>query len=113
MTKTMTLTINIRYTGAPGAARAFADDMESTGTAAAIRAEAGNLRYEYYQPLADPDTVLLIDQWVDQAALDAHHASPMMAVIAKLRDRYDLHMAVERYVDVADGAADDEGFIKR
>ena len=62
-----------------------------------IRAEEGNERYEYYFPMDDPETVLLIDRWRDQSAIDAHHASPMMATIAALREKYDLHMTVERY----------------
>ena len=44
----MTITINLYYTGTNGNARKFAEEMESTGTAAAIRAEEGNLRYEYF-----------------------------------------------------------------
>ena len=92
------ITVNLYYTGANGAARAFAEEMVSSGVAAAIRAEDGNLRYEYFFPMEDPETVLLIDQWRDQAAIDAHHASPMMARIAALREKYDLHMTVERYV---------------
>ena len=102
----MALTVNITYTGAPGAARAFADEMTSTGVVAGIRAEEGNLRYEYYQPLDDPNSIMLVDSWRDQAALDAHHASPWMARIAELRDRYDLHMRVERYVSAEDNAQD-------
>ena len=66
----------------------------------AIRAEAGNLRYEYYQPLDDPETILLIDSWNNQEALDIHHQSPMMASIAALREKYDLHMSVERFVQI-------------
>ena len=80
----MAITVNLRYTGKAGAARKFAEEMTTSGTVAAIRAEAGNLRYEYYQPLEDPETILLIDSWEDQAAIDAHHASPMMATIAAL-----------------------------
>ena len=94
----MAITVTLRYTGKGGAARKFAEEMTSSGTVAAIRAESGNLRYEYYQPLNDPETVLLIDSWENQAAIDAHHASPMMATIASLREKYDLHMTVERYV---------------
>ena len=109
---TMALTINIRYTGAPGAALGFAREMESGGVASAVRAEEGNLRYEYFQALSDPDTVLLVDRWADQAALDAHHATPMMARIAELRDKYDLHMSVERYVDADGGSADDDTFVR-
>lgn len=104
--RTMALTVNITYTGAPGAARAFANEMIAAGVVAGIRAEEGNLRYEYYQPLDDPDSIMLVDSWRNQAALDAHHASPWMARIAELRDRYDLHMRVERYVSAEDNAQD-------
>lgn len=108
----MSLTVNLYYTGKNGSARQFAEEMESSGIAAAIRAEAGNERYEYFLPLQDPETVLLIDQWRDQAALDAHHASPMMAQLAALREKYDLHMRVERFVTASDLPSDVQ-FIRR
>ena len=92
------ITVNLYYKGRNGNARAFAGEMEKSGTADAIRAEKGNLRYQYFIPLDDPETVLLIDSWTDQAAIDEHHASPMMEHLAKLREKYDLHMTVERYV---------------
>ena len=93
----MPIIVNLRYTGTNGNARKFAEEMVSSGTVDAIRAEEGNLRYEYYQSLDDPETILLIDSWASQEAIVAHHASPMMAKIAELRDKYDLHMRVERY----------------
>ena len=101
------ITINLYYTGENGSARAFAEEMVRSGTAATIREEDGNLRYEYFFPMDDPETVLLIDQWRDQAAIDAHHASPMMSRIAELREKYDLHMKVERF------ASDDTGLPER
>lgn len=100
------ITVNLRYTGSHGAARAFAEEMITTGTVAAIREEPGNIRYEYYVPLEDPETILLIDAWTDQAAIDAHHASPMMQTIASLREKYDLHMTVERYISTEDNPED-------
>ena len=107
------ITVNIYYTGKNGAAQAFAEEMESSGTAAAIRAEAGNLGYAYFFPLDGPETVLLIDKWRDQAAIDAHHASPMMEKIASLREKYDLHMKVERFIsDAADPTDTDRRFIR-
>jgi quinol monooxygenase YgiN len=102
--------VNRRYKGAN--ARAFAEEMTASGTIDLIRAEPGNLRYEYYQSLDDPETILLIDSWTDQAAIDAHHASPMMATIAELREKYDLHMTVERFVSIEDNAGD-ERFIRK
>lgn len=110
----MSIVVNLYYTGENGSARAFAREMEESGTAARIRAEAGSERYAYFQPLDDPETILLIDAWTDQAALDVHHASPMMAEIARLREKYGLHMRVERYVTDQGGVpASDEKFIRK
>ncbi len=108
----MSLTILLFYTGKGGAARRFAEEMERRGIAAKIRAEDGNERYEYFFPAEDGETVLLIDKWRDPAALAAHHASPMMREIAALREKYDLHMAVERLRPAEDGG-DDEKFIRK
>ena len=93
----MSITVNIYYTGTNGSARRFVQEMVSSGTADLIRKEEGNEKYAYFYPLEDSETVLLIDSWKDQAAIDAHHASPMMTAIAALRTKYDLHMKVERY----------------
>lgn len=81
----MSIIVNIYYRGVGGNARKFAEEMESSGTAAAIRQEEGNLRYDYFIPISDSETVLLIDCWKNQAALDRHHASPMMEKISRLR----------------------------
>ena len=110
----MSIIVNLRYTGKNGSAKAFAEEMTKSGTVEAIRKENGNLRYEYYLSFDDPETVLLIDEWTDQAAIDRHHASPMMQKIAELRDKYDLHMTVERYVSDEGGLPDkDEQFIRK
>lgn len=108
----MSITVNLYYTGENQNARKFAREMESSGTADAIRREEGNLRYEYFIPMQDEETVLLIDSWENQQALDVHHASPMMQTIAALRDKYDLHMRVERYVS-DDEATQDDKFIRK
>lgn len=95
----MSITVNLYYTGKDGNARRFAEEMVAGGIVAQVRAEEGNERYEYFFPMDDPETVLLIDRWRDQAALDFHHKSPMMAEIARLRDKYKLRLRVERYED--------------
>ena len=95
----MAITVNLYYTGKNGSARAFAAEMMESGIVAAVRAEEGNLRYEYFFPMEDPETVLLIDKWRDQEALDFHHRSPMMEQIARLRTKYGLRLRVERYID--------------
>ncbi|MBQ7294680.1 MAG: antibiotic biosynthesis monooxygenase [Clostridia bacterium] len=107
----MAITVNIYYKGENGNARKFAEEMISTGTVDEIRKERGNLRYEYFFPMNDSETVLLIDSWINQEALDIHHKSPMMRKILELREKYDLHMKVERYI--SDGVPEkDKAFIK-
>ena len=56
----MSLTVNIYYTGEDGSARRYAEEMVSSGVVSDIRAEEGNLRYAYFFPMDDPETVLLI-----------------------------------------------------
>ena len=108
----MSITVNLYYTGENGAARKFAEEMTASGTVAAIRREKGNLRYEYFYPMEDPETVLLIDSWENQEAIDLHHGTPMMGKIMELRERYDLHMKVERFVSDAVPESDQQ-FIKK
>ena len=103
--------------------------MISSGTVEKIRAEKGNLRYEYYLPFGETsgdgektaggknqnssDTILLIDSWENQQAINLHHASPMMKTIAELREKYDLHMTVERFVSNDKLPEQDEKFIRK
>ena len=98
----MSITVNLYYKGKGDNARRFAEEMVSRGIVARIRAEEGNERYEYFFPMDDPETVLLIDRWRDQEALDIHHKSEMMKEIAELREKYKLRLKVERYKDGED-----------
>ncbi len=109
----MSITVNIYYTGRNGSARKFAEEMVSSGVVKDIRAEEENIRYDYFYSMDDPETILLIDSWRDQQAIDAHHASPMMGRIAALREKYDLHMKVERYISDEQMPDVDSRFIRR
>ena len=104
----MSIIVNIYYTGKNWAAAQFAEEMTRSGIVAAIRAEEGNLRYEYFFPKDDPETVLLIDSWRDQEALNVHHSSELMPRIMELREKYDLHMKVERFVSASGEQADEK-----
>ena len=57
---------------------------------------------------------MLIDRWRDEAAIDAHHASPMMSEIARLREKYDLRMTVEKFVSAPDADVEkDSRYIRK
>ena len=64
-------------------------------------------------PMNDEETVLLIDSWDSQEAIDIHHNSPMMQKIINLREKYDLHMRVEYYLSAdADTSKKDKKYIR-
>ena len=97
MEESMSITINIYYKGDNGNAKKFVEEMIDRKIVERIRKEDGNEKYEYFYPLEDKETVLLIDKWKNQEALDFHHKSEMMQEIAELRKKYNLHMKVEKY----------------
>lgn len=105
------LTILIRYKGKDDNAKKFVNEMISSGIVSQIRNEQGNLRYEYFFPHIDDDTALLVDSWINQEALDKHHELPLMNKIKELREKYDLHMEVEKYQSVIDNH--DEKYIRK
>ena len=108
----MAFTINIYYTGSNGSAKKFAEEMVSSGIVDEIRSKKGNLRYEYFEPIEDKETILLIDSWENQEALDEHHKSETMNKIMELRNKYDLHMKVEKYLP-EDSSNQDEKYIRK
>lgn len=108
----MAITVNIYYTGEDDAAQNFMHDMIDKGIVDRIRKQEGNLRYEYFIPVEHPNTILLIDSWIDQFAIDIHHKSSMMNEIIKLREKYNLHMKVERYTSDEYIPENDKRFIR-
>ena len=109
----MAITVNIYYTGKNGNAKKFAEEMIASGIVEEIRSQEGNLKYDYFFPMQDEETVLLIDSWQDQKAIDIHHASSRMEKIIQLREEYDLHMRVERYISDEKIPDKDEKFIRQ
>lgn len=109
----MSIIIHIYYTGIKGNALKFAKEMVSSGTVSKIRQAEGNLAYDYFVSMDNEETVLLVDRWTDQEAIDRHHASSMMDTILNLREKYDLSMRVERYVSDEAGIPEtDQKFIR-
>jgi len=58
-----------------------------TAMVKASNAEPGCILYAFSQDLGDPTIIRITEKWKDQAALDAHFATPHMATfIAGLAD---------------------------
>lgn len=91
------ITINIRYNAPDGNALKYMKEMETTGYADSIRAIPGCIRYDYFIPQDDPQSVLLIDSWEDQAALNRYHSSAVMKKAEALREKYHIQRRAEMF----------------
>lgn len=93
----MGITLNVVYKGEGSSAKAFAEEMEKSGTAGEVRREDGCIEYAYFLPLSDDGCVLLLERWRDQAAIDAHKSSPAMKKIAGLKERFGVSTEIRKY----------------
>lgn len=112
--KNNAITVHIYYTGENGSAKAFVKEMLTSGLVDEIRKEKGNRRYEYFFSVEDEETVLLVDSWDNQEAIDLHHSSSIMGQIMELRVKYHLHMKVEHYfLDETGIPKEDQKFVQK
>jgi len=66
----MSIRLVITFSAAPGKGAELAQAMKAR--CAAVVTEPGCEQFEAFQSVADPDKVVLLEHWKDQAALDAH-----------------------------------------
>lgn len=88
------LLVQVTYTMRPGQRDNFLKAVRETGILAAIRGEAGCLRYAYYLPEEDDGTLVLLEQWTDAQAQKAHTATEQMAQLNQLKAQYIEHTAI-------------------
>jgi quinol monooxygenase YgiN len=69
-----TLTLNVRFIAKPGREADLRDTLEAL--VAPTVTEAGCLRYELYLHPTDPSRMVLLEEWVDAAALAEHFETP-------------------------------------
>jgi quinol monooxygenase YgiN len=68
------ITIVAKNTVKPGTAEAFKSAAQALIDGS--RCESGNIAYDLYEDLSDPNVLTFIEKWQDQAAIDSHNASP-------------------------------------
>lgn len=80
--------IYVTFTCFPGKREAFVEKVKAEGVLAAIRAEDGCLRYDYYFSDSDPDELLLIEMWETRQHQQVHIGQPHMATLRSFRNDY-------------------------
>lgn len=86
MEKTFMLTVT--YKAKPGCARAFVEELEASGVAAAVRAEDGCIHYDYYFSAKDENEVFLFEEWTSQNHQQIHLTQPHMPQLRQIKEKY-------------------------
>ena len=90
------IVLNVTYQCRPELREEFLEAIMSEGIDAASRAEAGNIKYDYYTPV-DGDELLLVEKWQDAAALKAHSAQAHFARLGEIKAEFVLDTVIERF----------------
>ncbi len=82
------ITLNVFYNAKPGQGRAFLDALYAEDIPANCIAEDGCFQYDYFIAKDNPDLILLVEQWKDEAAQEFHCGTPHMKRLRELKAIY-------------------------
>ena len=72
--------------------------LMAEGIDAASRAEAGNIKYDYYRSVNDCDELLLVEKWQDAEALTVHGKQPHFARLGEIKAEFIKDTVIEKYI---------------
>ena len=81
-------TIYVVFNCLPGKREAFVQRVKAEGIVAAVRAENGCIRYDYYYSEKDPNELLLVEAWESKEHQQIHLDQPHMVQLRALKDDY-------------------------
>lgn len=81
-------TIYVKFTCLPEKRESFIQRVKAEGVLAAIRAEDGCLRYDYYLSEKDSNELLLIEQWASREHQQIHLTQPHMDRLRSFKAQY-------------------------
>ena len=93
----MAITVNIYYSGDGDNARKFAAEMISSGTVARIKAEEGNLKYDYSFDAEDSNALILTELWKDHEAVAFHNGREHFKKLGEMKSEYVESVEIQRF----------------
>ncbi len=91
------IVLNVTYQCRPGMKEEFLEMIITEGIDTASRAEAGNIKYDYYLPADGSDELLLVEKWKDAEAIAEHGKQPHYARLKELKTEYVIDTVIERF----------------
>ena len=90
--------LHVTYTTKAGQKEAFVNAIAAAGIDAASRAEAGNIRYDYFYAAQQDNAVLLVEEWENEAVLEAHKHTTHFQQLAGIKEQYVEQTVVKKHI---------------
>ena len=91
------IVLNVTYICKPDMREEFLEMIMAEGIDVASRAEAGNIKYDYYFPADGSDELLLVEKWKDADAIAGHGRQPHYARLKALKADFVTDTVIERF----------------
>ena len=89
------IVLNVTYKTKPGMREEFVKALAAAGMHAAVNAEDGCLKYDYYLDLQDENKVLLVERWESKEKQQIHLTQPHMAAMKDIKAAFVESTALE------------------
>jgi quinol monooxygenase YgiN len=86
----------VTYTVKPGLRSVFHQIILDEKLQEASRNEPGNIAYDYFLSVDNPDELLLVEKWTDMKSLDEHRLLPHFLRLQALKSDYIKEVSVVR-----------------
>ena len=83
-----TFLLFVTYVAKEGMREKFVEELENNGTADAVRAEDGCIRYDYYYSAKDENVLFLFEEWECEEKQQIHLGQPHIANIKAAKEKY-------------------------
>ena len=88
------IVLNVTYKCKAG----MREKIVSEGIDVACRAEAGNIKYDYYMSADKADEMLLVEKWRDADAVTSHGQEAHFKRLGEIKDEFVEETIIEKYV---------------
>ena len=89
------IVLNVTYRADKEKLCAYLKAIREEGLDAASRAEAGNIRYDFYFPADGGDELLLMEKWRDEEAFEQHKAEPHFKRLGELKESFGIETSMD------------------
>ncbi len=92
------IVLNVTYKCKAGMREKFLEAIVSEGIDVACRAEAGNIKYDYYMSTDHADEMLLVEKWRDADAVTSHGQEAHFKRLGEIKNEYVEETIIEKYI---------------